>query len=86
MIRSGSRALRAFPQTLRYRLPQLRPVLERVIDLKPFITVNVREIGDANDIAQLAREFPTLPIILTQGMWPNVATHLLLDAPFGQFQ
>ena len=74
MLDSGTRALWVYPGAARNRLQQLEPVLKELIDLKPFLLVDIPELGNSSDVIELAETFPTLPIILTQGMWPTLPT------------
>lgn len=72
MKTSATRALWAFPAALRYRIHQLEPVLEAVASLEPFVMVDIREVGDVEDIVRLAEAFPRMPIVCTQGMWGHL--------------
>jgi len=67
-------ALRAFPAAQQFRLWYLEPILEQVSRFNPVLLVNIREVGDAQDVLQVADSFPQMPIILTEGMWPHMVT------------
>jgi len=68
------RALRAFPDTHGFRLWYLEPMLEQVSRFNLVLLVDIREVGDAQDVLRLADSFPQIPIILTEGMWVHMVT------------
>lgn len=74
MAMSKVQALRAFPAAQHFRLWHLEPILEGVSRFNPVLLVNIREVGDARDVLQVADSFPRMPIILTEGMWPHMLT------------
>lgn len=73
-VRSGRvRALRLFPNTLRHSLNQIEPVIAAVAESRPVLLCDlIRESPSSRDVLDLAERFPSLPLVLTQGMWPSL--------------
>ena len=67
---TGLRALRALPKSLGYDLSFLEPVLERIAEFKPVLLVSANE--GVGGVLGLAARFPGIPIVVTDGMWPQM--------------
>ena len=67
--RAGCIAL--FPVTNRYRLLEIRPVLDRIRQYRPLILIDVTEMTseDMEDLAGIATDYPELFFVIRQIMW-----------------
>ena len=60
-----------FPVTNRYRMLEIRPVLERIRKFRPLILIDVTEMTseDMEDLADIAADYPELNFVIRQVMW-----------------
>ena len=60
-----------FPVTNRYRLLEIRPVLDRLRTYRPLIFIDVTEMTseDMEDLAAIAADYPELFFVIRQIMW-----------------
>ncbi len=66
------RALRFSLLRGEWSLDEIYPVLEQVLDLDPVLLLDLREPFPKPAYLGLAQRFPEMPVILTQGMWPDM--------------
>ena len=60
-----------FPVINRYRLLEIRPVLDRIRGYRPLILIDVTEMTseDMEDLAAIAKDYPELYFLVRQIMW-----------------
>jgi hypothetical protein len=76
----GIRAFRFFPKGLHWSLKLIGPIIRTVLPQHPVLLLDSRQL-DPGDTLAFAAEFPRVPIICTQAMWPHYAAlYKLLEA------
>ncbi len=63
------RAIRLHPTSLRFNATQIAPVIEAVVEQRPVLLGDIREMPDP---AAFATRFPNLSLIITHAMWPQL--------------
>ncbi len=70
------RALWCFPTGWNWRLSMLAPLFHEMATLHPALFLNCHQSFDHADVLAFAGEFPDVPIVYTQAMWPHLAAML----------
>jgi len=72
------RVFRFIPKGLHWSLRLIAPIMRAILPYDPVLMLNARE-QEPGDTLAFAAEFPQVPIICTQAMWPHYAAlyHLL---------
>ncbi len=66
------RAVRYSAYRGEWSLDEIGPILAQLLPLSPVLFLDLREPIPKPAILELAERFPDLPIVLTQGMWPDM--------------
>jgi len=67
------RAFRFFGAARNWPLKLITPIMRTVLPMEPLLMLDMAHV-DLNDTLAFTAEFPQVPLIITQAMWPHYAT------------